>query len=71
MSDSVERLRKADEEDRDRLGEFWICDKAADEIVRLREYLKEIARQRLHAEITDSDPDEIDWLGGYEACVHT
>jgi vancomycin resistance protein YoaR len=31
--------------------------------------LEEIGRQKLHAEITDTDPDELDWLGGYELCV--
>ena len=35
----------------------------------LRKALEEIARQKLHAEITDRDPDELDWLGGYEGCV--
>ncbi len=35
----------------------------------LRKALKEIARQKLHAEITDCDPDELDWLGGYEGSV--
>lgn len=35
----------------------------------LREALQDIAKQKLHAEITDSDPDELDWLGGYEGCV--
>ena len=35
----------------------------------LRKALEEIARQKLHAEITDCDPDELDWLGGYEGSV--
>ena len=36
---------------------------------RLLAAVKNIAKQRLHAEITDCDPDEIDWLSGYEGCV--
>lgn len=35
-----------------------------------REALGDIAKQKLHAEVTDSDPDELDWLGGFEECVH-
>lgn len=31
--------------------------------------VKNIAKQMLHSEITDCDPDEIDWLSGYEGCV--
>ena len=31
--------------------------------------VKNIAKQRLHAEIADCDPDELDWLSGYEGCV--
>lgn len=38
-------------------------------LVAAREALAEIAKQRLHAEITDSDPDDLDWLGGFEECV--
>jgi regulator of replication initiation timing len=37
---------------------------------RLRGALEEIAKQKIHKEITISDPDEIDWLVGYEGCVN-
>jgi hypothetical protein len=36
----------------------------------LEEALREIAAQKIHKEITATDPDEIDWLGGYEGCVN-
>jgi hypothetical protein len=50
--------------------------KAADLITRQAASLREtvevierIASQNLHAEITDTDPDERDWLYAYEQCV--
>jgi hypothetical protein len=50
--------------------------KAADLITRQAASLREtvevierIASQNLHAEITDTDPDELDWLYAYEQCV--
>lgn len=50
--------------------------KAADLITRqsaslreAREVIERIASQNLHAEITDTDPDELDWLYAYEQCV--
>lgn len=38
-------------------------------VKRQRDALRDIAKQRLHSEIADCDPDEIDWLSGYEGCV--
>lgn len=36
---------------------------------RLREVIKEIARQRLPSECGDGYPDEPDWEAGYVGCV--
>ena len=39
------------------------------ENAKLREVLTSIALQNLYAEVVDHDPDDLDWLGGYEGCV--
>jgi ClpP class serine protease len=33
------------------------------------ETLQEIARQRLYSEVDDTDPDELDWIGGFDIIV--
>jgi hypothetical protein len=80
MNDVFARLLSAEAEVR-RLNRYdWLkpdaYEKAAAErdalqarVRVLEEALREIAAQKIHKEITNTAPDEIDWLGGYEGCV--
>jgi ClpP class serine protease len=78
VKEMVERLRAPVWDPEIGYAHIEICREAADLIQRVAgerdaalAALREIARQRVHAEITDTDPDELDWLGGYEACVRS
>lgn len=54
--DKIERLRA-------RVAELEAALTARDEA------LTSIALQNLPNEVTDHDPDDLDWVGGYEGCV--